>query len=78
MYRHFKGGLYIVIGFARHSETEENLVLYKPVDDEQVWVRPSAMFEERVCIGGVWHSRFEKIAEPAARNKDGVQARKSA
>lgn len=49
-YRHFKGNIYIVLEYAKHSETEEELVIYKRAEDElpQVWVRPKAMFFELV------------------------------
>ena len=47
-YRHFKGGEYEVLGVARHSETEERLVVYRPVGSDQLWVRPVAMFIEEV------------------------------
>lgn len=47
-YRHFKGGEYIVIALARHSETLEEMVVYRSAEDESaVWVRPKTMFSER-------------------------------
>lgn len=62
-YRHYKGGLYEVIGTARHSETLEPMTLYRALYGERgLWVRPAAMFEERVCIDGVLRPRFEKCA----------------
>lgn len=48
VYRHFKGGLYLVIGIARHSETEEEMVVYVPLyptGGAQMAVRPRNMFE---------------------------------
>ncbi len=42
--RHRKGGLYEVIGEAMHTETEETLVLYKPVDGSIIYARPADMF----------------------------------
>ena len=42
-YRHFKGGLYMVTGFARHTETMEMLVIYKDMHGKR-WARPIAMF----------------------------------
>lgn len=43
-YRHFKGGEYELMAVARHSETDEELVIYKSVNDGQVWARPKEMF----------------------------------
>lgn len=63
-YKHYKGNLYEVIGVARHSETSEELVVYKATyqnDGENLWVRPLAMFKETVVIDGVEVKRFEKI-----------------
>ena len=45
-YRHFKGNLYKVIGFAKHSETLEDMVIYRPVKTGQNWVRPLSMWNE--------------------------------
>ena len=48
-YRHYKGGEYTVIGVARHSETDERLVVYRPEYGERgLWVRPQSMFTEFV------------------------------
>ena len=48
-YRHFKGGEYEVLGIARHSETQELLVVYRPLYNETgLWVRPVSMFLETV------------------------------
>ena len=48
-YRHSKGGEYTVIGVARHSETEELLVIYRPeYGERELWVRPQTMFSESV------------------------------
>jgi len=58
-YRHYKGGNYEVVGVARHSETLEPLVLYRPLDrDVGLWVRPYEMFFEMVEIGGQLQPRF--------------------
>lgn len=56
-YRHFKGSIYEVVGVALHSETKEPLVVYKGVDD-QLWVRPEAMFTETVEHQGKTVPRF--------------------
>ncbi len=48
-YRHFKGNEYQVLGMARHSETEEEMVVYRPLYGEGgLWVRPAAMWAEEV------------------------------
>jgi hypothetical protein len=62
-YRHYKGRDYEVIGVARHSETLEVLVVYRPLyNDSGLWVRPHAMFFEEIEIDGVRRPRFERIA----------------
>lgn len=62
-YRHYKGGEYEVIGVARHSETLEPLVLYRPLyNDSGLWVRPFAMFVGNVEIDGECKPRFAQIA----------------
>ncbi|APG28973.1 hypothetical protein A7E78_01795 [Syntrophotalea acetylenivorans] len=61
-YRHFKGLEYEVLGVARHSETEEELVVYRPLYGEgDLWVRPLHMFVETVEIDGKTVSRFKYI-----------------
>jgi hypothetical protein len=58
-YRHFKGGEYEVIGVARHSETREPVVVYRPLyGDGGLWVRPLAMFTETVTQNGEVVPRF--------------------
>ena len=44
VYRHFKGGLYQVIGRATHTETLEDMVVYKSLETGKMWVRPAEMF----------------------------------
>ena len=67
-YRHYKGGLYQLLGVVRHSETLEPLVLYRPLDrDAGDWVRPYAMFFEEVVIAGIKQPRFTRIASARAR-----------
>ncbi|MEM1154298.1 MAG: DUF1653 domain-containing protein [Pseudomonadota bacterium] len=62
-YRHFKGGEYEVHGVARHSETDELLVVYTPLYGERgLWVRPLTMFTETVQHEGQTRLRFELIA----------------
>ena len=59
IYRHYKGAEYEVLSLARHSETEEWLVVYKQCyGDQSVWVRPYAMFTETIIIDGASVARF--------------------
>lgn len=64
LYKHYKGNIYEVIGIARHSETLEELVVYKATyqkEGENLWVRPKAMFLETIVLDGIEQKRFEKI-----------------
>jgi hypothetical protein len=64
VYRHFKGNRYEVLGIGRHSETGEELVVYRPLymtDGPQLWVRPILMFAEEVEVDGVRQPRFSLI-----------------
>lgn len=62
IYRHYKGNLYQVLHTARHSETEETLVVYRCLYGEYgVWVRPLAMFSETVTVDGKEVPRFELV-----------------
>jgi len=61
-YRHYKGQFYSVVGFARHSETLETLVLYVPLYGAGgYWVRPLAMFTETVEHEGIVQQRFTLV-----------------
>ncbi|MET0333747.1 MAG: DUF1653 domain-containing protein [Rhizobacter sp.] len=61
-YRHYKGLDYEVIGVARHSETLEPLVVYRPLYNASgLWARPHAMFFEEIELGGVRRPRFERL-----------------
>ena len=63
-YRHYKGLEYEVIGVARHSETVEPLVVYRPLYNASgLWVRPHAMFFEEVVVEGKRQPRFAKVAD---------------
>lgn len=62
-YRHYKGGEYEVIGIARHSESDEELVVYRCLyDNASLWVRPLSMFVEKIRIEGKEVARFSPIA----------------
>jgi hypothetical protein len=52
-HRHYKGGLYRKIGLARHTETEESVVVYEHLwpHARGLWVRPAAMFDESLADG---------------------------
>lgn len=61
-YRHYKGNEYEVIGVARHSETDERVVVYRPLyNDSGLWVRPLAMFVEEVTVNGQRVPRFARV-----------------
>ena len=63
-YRHYKGSEYEVLGVARHSETLEPLVVYRPLyNDTGLWVRPHAMFFENIVVEGRLRPRFEFIGD---------------
>ena len=63
-YRHFKGKEYEVLGIARHSETEEDLVVYRALyGDFGLWVRPARMWNETVERDGKTFRRFTYIGE---------------
>ena len=62
-YRHYKGGLYEVLGVAQHSETLEHLVVYRPCGAGQhLWVRPLSMFVEQITHEGRLQPRFSPVA----------------
>ena len=63
-YRHFKGNEYEVIAIAKHSETMEEMVVYKALYGEGgYWVRPASMWNETVERDGKVFKRFEYISE---------------
>lgn len=69
-YQHFKNKkLYEVIGFAVHSETKEEMLVYKALyaspeyEVNQIWVRPKVMFFEEVEHEGDFFPRFKKVAQ---------------
>jgi cyclomaltodextrinase / maltogenic alpha-amylase / neopullulanase len=63
-YRHYKGREYEVIDVARHSETMEELVVYRALyGDRGLWVRPRDMFFQKIMIEGKEVERFELITE---------------
>ena len=63
-YRHFKGNEYEVLFVAKHSETLEEMVVYRALYGEgSVWVRPAAMWEEEIERRGKRFKRFEYIGD---------------
>ena len=63
-YRHFKGKYYEVIGVAKHSETEEEMVVYRQLYGEHgLWVRPASMWEETVERDGKTYQRFTYVGD---------------
>jgi hypothetical protein len=62
IYRHYKGNEYEVVGFAKHSETLEDMVIYKALYGERgMWVRPLSMWENTIDVGGKTIKRFEYV-----------------
>ena len=47
-YKHYKGNLYKIIAFAKHSETVEDMIVYQSVETGDTWVRPKSMWNEIV------------------------------
>jgi len=63
-YRHYKGNDYEVVGVAKHSETEEEVVVYRALYGERgLWVRPLVLFLETVVVEGRPQPRFQFVAE---------------
>ncbi|MEI7498541.1 MAG: DUF1653 domain-containing protein [Candidatus Falkowbacteria bacterium] len=68
-YQHYKGNFYQVIGVALHSETLEELVVYRALynheiyDENSLWVRPKTMFLENIVLDGQEKPRFKLIEE---------------
>ena len=61
LYRHYKGNIYKIIDFAKHSETLEDMIIYKSVKTEEVWVRPYKMWNDTIDEAGTL--RFTLIEE---------------
>lgn len=63
-YRHYKGNEYTVIGIARHSETLEEMVIYRAeYGDGGLWARPLPMFTESVTVNGQLIPRFAPVSD---------------
>ena len=61
-YRHFKGGEYEVVGIAHHSETMEDMVVYRALYGKgELWVRPASMWNETLTRDGATFKRFTYV-----------------
>lgn len=60
-YQHHKGDFYEVIGVAKHTETAEELVVYRSIKDNGLWARPKRMFLEDVMVNGKEVPRFKYL-----------------
>ncbi len=60
-YRHYKGNEYVVIALAKHSETLEDMVIYRDVNSPKIWARPASMWNDEIEIDGKTVRRFQKI-----------------
>lgn len=60
LWQHFKGGIYEVLGTAKHSENGEEFAVYKKVGESTLWVRPVKMFLEYIPGKG---SRFRRVEQ---------------
>lgn len=58
VYRHYKGKRCLVLYVALHSETQEQLVIYRELDNNKLWARPLSMFKEQVTHDGTTEPRF--------------------
>ena len=77
-YQHYKGKFYEVIGYARHSETMEELVVYRALYDSEfgrnaLWVRPKEMFLEKVEKEGRRVPRFRWVEEDAEKRRENTE-----
>ncbi len=61
IYKHYKGNVYKIIALAKHSETEEDMIVYQNVDKGDIWVRPKSMWNEEVLVEGKKVLRFSLV-----------------
>ena len=72
-FRHFKGNLYRIEGFAKHTETLEEVVVYRALYGERgLWVRPVEMFFETIERDGKRMKRFELVKQERPSSNDGL------
>ncbi|MFN8439714.1 MAG: DUF1653 domain-containing protein [Caldilineaceae bacterium] len=73
-YRHYKGKEYEVLDIARHSETEEEMVLYRTLyGDFSLWVRPVSMFVEDIEVNGVVQPRFVYLGPMSGEQREALK-----
>ncbi|MBE6903415.1 MAG: DUF1653 domain-containing protein [Ruminococcaceae bacterium] len=61
IYRHYKGNEYEFLFIAKHSETLEELVVYKALYNDSIWARPIKMWDEEIKLGDKTVKRFEFV-----------------
>ena len=71
MFKHYKGHIYRYLFPALHSESQEELVVYRGVEDFKNWVRPRVMFHEKVEVDGVLVPRFKELANFMCKDCNG-------
>ena len=65
IYQNYKGNFYRVIGIGKHTETDEDVVVYKSIEenDNRLWCRPLSMFIENVTVEGELFPRFRFLSQ---------------
>lgn len=66
IYQHYKGNFYEVLEIGLHSETLEEMVIYRSLKDGKIWVRPILMWDEEVIVNGEKVKRFTYIKDKEA------------
>ena len=61
IYKHYKGNVYKIIALGKHSETEEDMIVYQNVEKGGIWVRPKSMWNEEVLVDGERVLRFSLV-----------------
>ncbi len=62
-YKHFKGGVYQVLGIAKQSETLKELVIYQNFEKSDLWARPKLNFFQKVIVNGKEVPRFKYMGK---------------
>ena len=66
IYQHYKGNFYEVLEIGLHSETLEEMVIYRSLKDGKIWIRPISMWDEEVIVNGEKVKRFTYIKDKEA------------